>query len=321
MHTQIERLNISLQKKISDLDEANIKITLSEEKYRRLIEGSDDIIFSLDHDWRFLTVSKSIKKHLYFNPDDLISKKFFEVLHDGRNAGSIPHPFIQEKLDEFSTTKKPVQFKAEFKSLETGEPTKMHVRLEYIDIEGKNEILGKASRKMEDSLLKYFISEYQKFDIGNYLITAEEISYRITRNLERYIDQKEVNMIRVALREIIINSIEHGNLNISFDEKTEMMKNNKFFEIIGKKQNDPVYINKRVRIEYSLDPDKVIYKISDEGKGFDYEKILNIDIDATNSSFLEHGRGIIMATSTFDEIKYTNNGKSVILKKTITANI
>lgn len=40
-------------------------------------------------------------------------------------------------------------------------------------------------------------------------------------NLPKYLDKKTTNTIKLGLREIIINAIEHGNLNIGFEEKTQ----------------------------------------------------------------------------------------------------
>lgn len=43
---------------------------------------------------------------------------------------------------------------------------------------------------------------------------------KICERLNRYFSYPVVNTIRICFREILINAIEHGNLGITFDEKT-----------------------------------------------------------------------------------------------------
>ena len=45
--------------------------------------------------------------------------------------------------------------------------------------------------------------------IGNYIYIVGEIAYRLTRNLKKYLAGSEVNILRIALREMIFNAIEH----------------------------------------------------------------------------------------------------------------
>ncbi len=286
----------------------------SEIKYRVLVENSSDLIFSLDERWRFITVNNAVKKLLKMKNKDLISKSFLDLIHNG-DKGLSAREIVEKKLTEFSMTGEPINFKAEFKSPLNSEPLELQVRMEYIKVEDKYEILGKASRVIEDSLMKYFISEKQKFIIGNYLVTADDISHRITRNLRKYMNQKEINILRIALREIIINAIEHGNLNISFDEKTEAINNGNYFKFLANRQNDPEIGKKHVNIEYQVDPHGVIYKITDQGEGFDFNRVLNEAYINANTKKLSHGRGIIMAKNAFDRIHFNKKGNEVILEK------
>ena len=211
----------------------------------------------------------------------------------------------------------PVHFTTTFVTGLGAEPRDMHVRLEYINITGRFQILGKATSVIEDSLLKYFISEEQHFAIGNYLITVEEISQRVTRNLINYMTQKEIGALRIALREMIINAIEHGNLEIGFDEKTRAMMRGNYIRFITSRQKDPQYINRKVNIWYSVAPDRVTYRIKDEGEGFDHRRIMSRDPELFSEEFLSHGRGLLMAMDIFDSIEYNEEGNDVLMIKYI----
>ena len=159
-------------------------------------------------------------KQISMQPNDVVGAEFFDIVYNDPEDQGLSMNLLREKISGFIDRKSPMNCKVRFKSAINNEPKEYQVRLEYIDIDGKNEILGKAVSVIEDSLMKYFVSERLTFVIGNYLSTAEEISQRLVRNCVRYMDQQEVNYLRIGLREMIITAIEHGNLNICFDEKT-----------------------------------------------------------------------------------------------------
>ncbi len=121
----------------------------------------------------------------------------------------------------------------------------MQVRLEYLKADGENEIIGKATSILDDSLLNSFISENQKYSIDNFITIAEEMSYRMTRNLKAFVDSKEISMIRVALFEVLLNAVEHGNLSISFEEKSEAVMNGNYMEFLSRRREDPRFAGKR----------------------------------------------------------------------------
>ncbi len=310
---EIEKLNTTLRKNIGDLNEANDRITVSEERYRILVEGSNDLIFSLDNDFKFLTVNRAIETHLNIKPEQVRSKHFLDLIHEGSAKVSVVKQVVQEKLELFAAGKKPVSFNTDFKVSFTSEPKEMRVYLEYMNIEGRNEIIGKATRVEGDLLLKYLESEEQRLKIDNYFITAEDVSQRITRNLSKYMDNKKTHLLRICLREIIINAIEHGNFNISFEAKSRLLDDDDYFEFLAERQQDPNYRNKRVLIEYSIDSQKAVYMVTDEGDGFDHEKIMKAMSRNANEELLAHGRGISMAINCFDEVKYNDKGNQVTL--------
>ena len=316
IHKSVENLNIYLEQKIEDLNLANETIQLSEERYRLIIEGSEDIIFSLDENLKFKNVNNALKKKLKIDPKKILTKNFFDFIKEGADGQSLEFQYVFEKLDELKKTKNPVFFKVSFKSPYTLEPFEMNVKLEYINIKDKNEILGKLSNVIEDTLLQYFTNEHSTYNIGNYLSTVEEISHRITRNLNKYIDGTELNMIRLALREILINAIEHGNLEISFDDKTEALQSENYFKLISAKQHDAQMGQRQVEVEYRITNSSAIFKITDQGKGFDHKKIME-KVSTANEEMLSHGRGIIMANSVFDEITFSKKGNQVLLIKNL----
>jgi anti-sigma regulatory factor (Ser/Thr protein kinase) len=305
----------NLNKSNFQIEQAHKLLSISEEKYKLLVEGTKDIIFSLDDNWNFISANRAISNELKINPETISGKSFLDILYSDQNEQYVTKRLMLEKLEEFKRQRKPVQFRTQFKSSINTEPREMLLSLEYINIEGKNEILGKASNIIEDSLLKYFIEENQKFAIGNYLTTAEEITHRITRNLKKYLDSSDLKMIRISLREIIINAIEHGNLEISFGDKSSAMMEDSYFETVRARQMHPDFISRKVYIDYSVNSDRVIYTVTDEGPGFDHEEFFNNDIISDENMFLAHGRGLTMTKNTFDQVIFNNKGNRVQLVK------
>ncbi len=313
LHRAIDGLSVDLRQKTRDLKETKVQYGISQEKYRLLVEGSTDIIFSLDEKFNFLTANKAMCDLLHVSEDYLLKKNLIEMLQEPDQL-SVSIQFLQEKLDKFLQDKKPLHIKLDFKTSFGIEPVSRQIRLEFINIEGKNEIFGRGVSIAEDILTQYMEAEQHSYRIGNLLLVADDLSLRITRNLQKFINRKELSFVRLAIREIIINAIEHGNLAISFEEKTRELDNDNYFNYLYERQQDPRFSGRTVRVEYSVDRDKVVYTVSDEGQGFNYTQYLTNETEA-NESMLTHGRGLSLAKNIFDEIHFNETGNTVTLIK------
>ncbi|MCP4133118.1 MAG: hypothetical protein GY754_19280 [bacterium] len=300
------------------LEQAHRVISISEEKYRLLIEGTNDCIFSLNRELKFLTANRASFMQLVITPDNLHSLNFFDLIYTPPEDTGITVKIIREKIDEFMEGKESTFFKSFLKIPGTGEPREFHIRFEHIDIGEKHEIQVKASNIHDDAIMRYLDSENIRFRIGNYLIAAEELSKRLVLNLPKFMDSHDTMALRIGLREMIINAIEHGNLDITFDEKTVATNNANYLELIMKRQHDPLYMEKTITIEFSLNEERVLYKITDEGKGFDYTKTMKTISERVNQELLPHGRGLTLANNIFDRVTFNEKGNEVELIKYFT---
>lgn len=112
-----------------------------------------------------------------------------------------------------------------------------------------------------------------------------------------------------GLSELIINGIEHGNLNITYDEKTFLIKEDTLYEEIDKRLTLDSNKDKKVRVEYHRNENDIRFVITDEGNGFDYESFIDLDLSQILDS---HGRGIAMAKLlSFSDIDYEGCGNKV----------
>ncbi|MBN2435985.1 MAG: ATP-binding protein [Spirochaetes bacterium] len=305
-----DRINVMRVEK----EKSDKEVLFTAKKFDMLIEGSDDMIFTLDEEWNILSFNQALKKHFKVNPEEIKNRNLIDLVYDENNTGVIKN-FVMEKLKLFRDTGESVVFRAPFISPFIGEPKEFQIRLEHINFDGRTEILGKASGIQEDSLLDYFESEHQQYKIKNSLITAEEISHRLTRNLNRFIPNKTATLIKMALREIVINAIEHGNLQITCEEKTRALMNDNYFELLQKRQRSDEHRDKRVHIAYKINNKKAVYRITDEGQGFDYKSFIEEKTRENNKEMLANGRGITISSSIFDKIRYNEKGNQVLLVK------
>lgn len=125
----------------------------------------------------------------------------------------------------------------------------------------------------------------------------------------------DISMIRIGIREMLINAIEHGNLEISNEEKTKFLQNGSYPQILKERLENPILKNRKVIVESKITKKEVIFKIIDEGNGFDVLEYLNKKNLATLDSL--HGRGILITKNAFDKILYNKKGNCVIMIKQV----
>jgi len=113
-----------------------------------------------------------------------------------------------------------------------------------------------------------------------------------------------------GIEEFLLNALEHGNLGISYEEKTRL---NQVFDWRGevlRRQELAENAHKRVRIVYQDREDRRILRIRDEGPGFDWREYLEI---SPKRAMDNHGRGIALSRLTsFDEVEFLGRGNEVV---------
>lgn len=118
--------------------------------------------------------------------------------------------------------------------------------------------------------------------------------------------------IVVGFIELLVNAVEHGNLEIGFEEKSKLLKRGNYIHEVLQRLEDPKFKAREVRVEFNRTPGALEVRIEDEGRGFDYRKYLIRD---KQRLFISHGRGIAMAKGLyFDEMKYSRKGNAVVVK-------
>ncbi|MDR0640889.1 MAG: ATP-binding protein [Treponema sp.] len=126
------------------------------------------------------------------------------------------------------------------------------------------------------------------------------------------ISQAKKMPLQLALSELIVNAVEHGNCGITYDEKTAAMdKGISVVELVAEKCKDPAIRAKRVEFLWDIGHGSTSFVIRDEGRGFDVRAHLK-KISAQDSLSL-HGRGIKMASMYAQELRYNDTGNQVTM--------
>ncbi|MFT6557599.1 ATP-binding protein [Sneathiella sp.] len=121
----------------------------------------------------------------------------------------------------------------------------------------------------------------------------------------------------VGLLELMINSIEHGNLEISFEEKGQLLNAGKWQSEISKRLLDPELGKRSATIEFEQTASGISFTISDEGPGFNVSEYLDALPQKPKRMSLDnftsfHGRGIQVAKQIcFDDLEYLGRGNRV----------
>jgi len=113
----------------------------------------------------------------------------------------------------------------------------------------------------------------------------------------------------LGLTELMVNALEHGNLGISYDEKSKLNDCDDWENEVMRRLSLPSNKDKNIYIEFNRNDNEITFLITDQGSGFDWRQYMAI---CPSRVFDSHGRGIAMANLiSFDQIEYLEPGNQV----------
>ncbi|MCX8123320.1 MAG: ATP-binding protein [Spirochaetes bacterium] len=281
-----------------------------------IIQHSDEIIILLDMFGKILSINPALTSILKFNKEDIVSQPFRFILYEKSFEDSIKlrDLLLSRFRDVFKGYEAEivlpcrVQHYSEIKSIAFKLiPIFQESTLQYILVIG---------RVIQSDFLtsNYLKSEYAEFIIDNNIRMVNLLSYRLTRNLESYLDKREIIRIQLGLQEAIINAIEHGNLEIDFETKSRLkkMEGNYWDHVLDICNKDNLE-KRKIKVQYYLLDSCVKYIITDEGKGFDWKQYITASGD-NNLLHNYHGVGLTMLQDIF-EVSFNEKGNEITLVK------
>ena len=110
-----------------------------------------------------------------------------------------------------------------------------------------------------------------------------DVCKQIMPKLEaNHFDKDDIFAVHLTLEEAFLNAVKHGN------------------------KMDPT---KKVKVEYSVDAEKIDISITDEGDGFEPDAVA--DPRFGDKLFEPGGRGLLLMNSYMDVVEYNERGNSV----------
>lgn len=123
-----------------------------------------------------------------------------------------------------------------------------------------------------------------------------------------YITWEKKSSLRLALSELLINAMEHGNAGLTHQEKTNLQEQGESLQSwVELQMLKPEFKGRKVQLQYHISPVSSHFTIIDEGDGFNVSKYLNSSIDLE----LSHGRGILLSKGSVQNLEYNEKGNQV----------
>lgn len=114
--------------------------------------------------------------------------------------------------------------------------------------------------------------------------------------------------VLTGIWELLANAVEHGNLEVEFEEKSRLMQNSCYPQELARRMALPRFARRVVSVRFKRSARSIRMRICDEGPGFDFSRY----IDASQLSEAPNGRGILIATKfSFDKVVYRGRGNIV----------
>lgn len=115
--------------------------------------------------------------------------------------------------------------------------------------------------------------------------------------------------LQMTFSELVTNALEHGNLEIDYDTKTEWLgKGGNMIQLIQKRAIDPRFAKRRIKISYDISRTASKFSITDDGNGFDWRSYMSKTEADEN---MLHGRGISLSKNVVQTLTYNDKGNEV----------
>jgi len=175
-------------------------------------------------------------------------------------------------------------------------------------------VLGAAHAERHHARLMECLTRNQWFfvlDNDPSLVAAvvDHMQQHVTRL--RLCDETGRIRLAVALEEALLNSLYHGNLEISSELRESDMR--AYYALADERRHSEPYRSRTVQVEATLSRDNAVYVIRDEGPGYDPSSLP----DPTDPANLEKvsGRGLLLIRTFMDEVRHNAKGNEITMIK------
>jgi len=120
------------------------------------------------------------------------------------------------------------------------------------------------------------------------------------------------DVVAPGLSDLMVNAVEHGNLGVTYQEKSLLKWEGDWEEEIRRRLALPQFRDRFATVRVERDEQFLTFTIADQGAGFEWSRFLTFDPER---AFDPNGRGIAMAgMMSFAALEYQGKGNVVIAR-------
>lgn len=166
----------------------------------------------------------------------------------------------------------------------------------------------RAERLMESSSYETMCVAFRHLDQAYFTFHSTKEARQIAELVSNLCPSRDE--AHMGLMELMLNAVEHGNLGITYDEKTVLISEDRLHTEVDYRLSLPEYAKKMASLQFERIDNNLVFTIKDQGQGFDWTQYLEMRLDRMMDN---HGRGIAMSRSiSFSNLEYLGNGNCVV---------
>ncbi|EYF02290.1 ATP-binding response regulator [Chondromyces apiculatus] len=173
------------------------------------------------------------------------------------------------------------------------------------------QILEVARRERQELILRACLHAAEwHFELDNDVSQIPAVVGHLEQSVVRLglCDEAMSLQVAVALREVLVNAIYHGNLELS----SALLEHGAHFdELVRQRRCEQPYCDRRVRLTARETREEATYVVTDEGPGFD-PSTLPDPLDLENLE-KPSGRGLLLVRTFMDEVTHNSRGNEITL--------
>jgi Histidine kinase-like ATPase domain len=120
----------------------------------------------------------------------------------------------------------------------------------------------------------------------------------------------EAELVPIGLVELMVNAVEHGNLELSYEEKRDLCRSGNWRAEVERRLSLDTYRARVATVTVYRQQGGWMFRICDEGPGFEWARFMNLEVGRARDP---NGRGIALARSMgFKSLYYEEPGNVVV---------
>lgn len=174
------------------------------------------------------------------------------------------------------------------------------------------------SKKELGPIIPYLRKGSMEFVFKTGALEPDKVSFYLATHLGEmgFIEGRRISTVALAFNEVLINAIEHGNLELPinyFVENPGTEEKETVFDLKNERLKDSAYADKNIIVKYQFHDNQTEVTIIDEGSGFNTASVMDFLINEEKAKAEGCGRGLILLKYAVDEIHFNEKGNEVTL--------